>query len=519
MSLITRADYGTRNTYQNIDRDPQAYYNQGHLDRSERITVGNQPTTVPVQKPTLSEDVALLERFKKYRNVIVKNDSQIFEAATRCWRYYHNYWDEFSRAVNNYFQSRFKLEGDVMEGDYILYEKDLLDHLHEQSKQGLINNNYYDGYKIEKEKWINKGYSEAIKLSSKILWSLDDIIWSKHVYKKIKTYKSFLSQNIDGQDTNTINQNEQHLTKLDEIIRQSQGFYHEQLLFIRMIRETMQQNSVLKTIGDFHIEERLKKIEYKTKLHLGDLSRYVGTYEALLTANSQYLDILHSTQYESGFALNQLASVETQLFEKYGIKRSQKFALALYCLGGLAVDEFKGSEANMKRLEDILGDYNLVSVDILKKFLAMDGDPEDPVSQLGFNQFYSFFDGVYISYKYPIETMTLMANYICLGFDKFVNSIEQLVNQNQKEIDEYQKKYKIWQQKQNGGSSEDKNGFENIENGDSQVPAKKAGFKVAKGGLAMKFGGAKGKSGGKSNSSTVGVGTLRFHGANYIFFL
>lgn len=198
--------------------------------------------------------------------------------------------------------------------------------------------------------------------------------------------------------------------------------------------------------------DKFKKLRSNTITHLGDLSRYEGSKDSLLNANVYYFQVLEDSKFTSAFALNQISSVETTLFDKLGTKMSNQYALALYVLGIYSQDSFRGSSANLERFEDILGPKNLITkaVDIKEEHLL------------------EIFVATYLCHKFPIKMLSMIAEFIAKIFDLMPKSLAKSKNQN-------------------GNSSSQSKTTPRNSPTPEPVSNIKTGFKVPKGGLALGF--------------------------------
>ena len=385
-------------------------------------------------------DVSILERFKRYQGIIKKNDSRIFEANIRCWRHYLNYWDEFCEENVTNFEDdpAFDSDDESCRGPARAA----------QGQSGVQSGP--SNLNEMKRQIISKGYTEALKLATKILLSLDDYVWTKYIYTKIKKLKA--------------KNNEISKIELDKLIKISEGFFKEQLNYLQITKDILTKSPVTENIYHLHLAGKFLKLECKSVLHLGDLSRYDGdnNIEALLNANFYYMEVLEKSNFNSGFALNQVASVETALFEKHGTQNSSQYALAMYCLGIFAFEGFKGSEANMIRLEEIVGEKNLTTkaVDIKEEHLG------------------NLLDGLYLGFKFPGKVLMLATEIIQEGYERFV--------------------------KTNANAKEKEKATELTITEDPPNNTIKSGFKVAKGSLALGFAQNK-KVQAASNSPKIGL--------------
>lgn len=296
-----------------------------------------------------SEDVMLLERIKRYRHVSRKLAPDMFEAILRAWRHYYHFWA-------NQFQN---IPDDISCAS-------------DDENTSPVNEK--NGQLLNRQMSISQVFTPSLKLATQLVFNMsEEVAWDKYIYPCVRKLRS--KRTADAQE------------QLYILLNTIRGFYNEILVYAQLVRELVVD--VCPKVWAAELESSYNKYVIKVFSHLGDVERYTETETNLHVASQFYKRALEISKGASGFALNQLATVETSIYEKFGKIESGFRAFGFYVLASLAREAYKGAETNMQRLESKIPKKPRACIEMFDK-----STPDL---------------AIYISYRFPEETLEWIA--------------------------------------------------------------------------------------------------------------
>ena len=314
---------------------------------------------IPSSNQNKSEDVALLERTKHYRQIAKKCQGDIFEATLRAWKHYFNFWYNGAGisqlimshgSVNGYNGMSTMMNGVNGFGSNGQNSGKFYDNRDSPISREIIDFNEValSNYQI---------YTPSLKLATQLVFTLsEEITWDMYIYPRVRKLRNLKTT--------------QAQEKLYILLNTIRSYYNEILVYMKLVKSMVLENHP--EIWETELSEIYKKLTIKVYYHLGDAERYCEDHTNLLVASQFYKRAFEISGARSGFALNQLATVECLIYENRNEIDCGFRAFGFYILASLAKDPYPGAITNMRRLEQKIGKKPRPCEEIfLKSFLAV----------------------------------------------------------------------------------------------------------------------------------------------------
>lgn len=313
---------------------------------------------IPSSNQNKSEDVALLERTKHYRQIAKKCQGDIFEATLRAWKHYFNFWYNgagisqliMSHGGVNGYNGMSTMNGVNGFGSNGQNSGKFYDNRDSPISREIIDFNEVDlsNYQI---------YTPSLKLATQLVFTLsEEITWDMYIYPRVRKLRNLKTA--------------QAQEKIYILLNTIRSYYNEILVYMKLVKTMVLENHP--EIWETELSEIYKKLTIKVYYHLGDAERYCEDHTNLLVASQFYKRAFEISGARSGFALNQLATVECLIYENRNEIDCGFRAFGFYILASLAKDPYPGAITNMRRLEQKIGKKPRPCEEIfLKSFLAV----------------------------------------------------------------------------------------------------------------------------------------------------
>jgi len=311
---------------------------------------------IPSSNQNKSEDVALLERTKHYRQIAKKCQGDIFEATLRAWKHYFNFWHNgagISQLIMSHGGSYSGMN--MMNGVNGFGSGGQDGGKFCDNRASPISREMIDFNEVDLSKY--QIYTPSLKLATQLVFTLsEEITWDMYIYPRVRKLRNLRTT--------------QAQEKLYILLNTMRSYYNEILVYMKLVKSMVLENHP--EIWKTELSETYKKLMIKVYYHLGDAERYCEDHTNLLVASQFYKKAFEVSEARSGFALNQIATVECLIYESRNEIDCGFRAFGFYILASLAKDPYPGAITNMRRLEQKIGKKPRPCEEIfLKSFLAV----------------------------------------------------------------------------------------------------------------------------------------------------